>query len=49
MEQEDAFFAALRNTASWVIRAGQLELRSSDGALQVQMALQGPWYRAPDR
>ncbi|MCH8128705.1 MAG: META domain-containing protein [Acidobacteria bacterium] len=41
MEQEEAFFAALRNSASWVIRAGQLELRSSDGALQVQMALQG--------
>ena len=42
MEQEEAFFAALRNTTSWVIRAGQLERRSSDGALRVQMALQGP-------
>ena len=41
MEQEDAFFAALAKSASWEIRAGQLELRSSDRALQVQMALQG--------
>ena len=41
MEQEEAFFAALGNSANWVIRAGQLELRSSDGALQIQMALQG--------
>lgn len=41
MEQEEAFLAALGNSASWVIRAGQLELRASDGALQVQMALQG--------
>ncbi|GMQ86088.1 MAG: hypothetical protein BMS9Abin07_1660 [Acidimicrobiia bacterium] len=40
MEQEQAFLAALGSTATWVISAGQLELRSSDGALQVQLALQ---------
>ncbi len=40
-EQESAFLAAQSDSAGWVIRAGQLELRSSDGALQVQMALQG--------
>jgi heat shock protein HslJ len=36
-EQEAAYFAALERVATWSLREDRLELRSADGALQVEL------------
>jgi heat shock protein HslJ len=38
MAQEDNYFAAMEASTTWIIRGLNLELRSSDGSLQVLFA-----------